>query len=322
MTQKSNNVRTALTAIAAVLAISSTSVFAQEVQDTTVEAPASDPLAPEPVITTDTAEPTAAEAVPPAAKPKVEKAETTAKTTTTARRTTVAANKPSSRAASHSGATARPAAPAPAAETPAGNVPLPVAPETLPVTEPVLAAPVEVQPIADTIAMDDALPIAGAAGLGLLALAGAGLASRRRRRRREDEEFETNQRALARADNEPESEPQMVRPEPAFARPVPQEPARPSGPATPLPAGFDISRFGRHVQAAYRGPTTDNPSLSLKNRLRRASFFDQQERRAAEQAKAAAPKPDPAWMSRKPNGSDFMFRPVASRPNLKPALQK
>jgi hypothetical protein len=48
-----------------------------------------------------------------------------------------------------------------------------------------------------------------------------------------------------------------------------------------LPNGFDLSRFGRHTRAAYRGPTPDNPSLSLRHRLRRASFFDQREREAA-----------------------------------------
>jgi hypothetical protein len=45
-----------------------------------------------------------------------------------------------------------------------------------------------------------------------------------------------------------------------------------------LPSGFDLSRFGPHVRAAYRGPTPDNPSLSLRNRLRRAAAMDQKER--------------------------------------------
>lgn len=45
-----------------------------------------------------------------------------------------------------------------------------------------------------------------------------------------------------------------------------------------LPNGFDLSRFGPHVQAAYRGPTEDNPSLSLRHRLRRAAAMDQKER--------------------------------------------
>ena len=55
-------------------------------------------------------------------------------------------------------------------------------------------------------------------------------------------------------------------------------------PVTKLPAGFDISRYGRHAQAAFLGPTPDNPSLSLIRRLKRAAFFDQRERRAAEAA--------------------------------------
>lgn len=37
-----------------------------------------------------------------------------------------------------------------------------------------------------------------------------------------------------------------------------------------------------HVDRAVRGPTPDNPSLSLKTRLKRAAFFDQREREVAE----------------------------------------
>ena len=33
-----------------------------------------------------------------------------------------------------------------------------------------------------------------------------------------------------------------------------------------------------HVDRATGGPTPDNPSLSLKTRLKRAAFFDQRER--------------------------------------------
>ena len=40
------------------------------------------------------------------------------------------------------------------------------------------------------------------------------------------------------------------------------------------PSGSDESHFDR----AMRGPTPDNPSLSLKTRLKRASFFDKRER--------------------------------------------
>jgi hypothetical protein len=37
-----------------------------------------------------------------------------------------------------------------------------------------------------------------------------------------------------------------------------------------------------HVDQAMLGPTPDNPSLSLKTRLKRARFFDQREREVAE----------------------------------------
>jgi hypothetical protein len=36
-----------------------------------------------------------------------------------------------------------------------------------------------------------------------------------------------------------------------------------------------------HVDRAMLGPTPDNPSLSLKKRLKRAAFFDQRERDVA-----------------------------------------
>ena len=37
-----------------------------------------------------------------------------------------------------------------------------------------------------------------------------------------------------------------------------------------------------HVDRATLGPTPDNPSLSLKTRLKRARFFDQRDRQVAE----------------------------------------
>ena len=47
---------------------------------------------------------------------------------------------------------------------------------------------------------------------------------------------------------------------------------------TPEPgSGSDES----HVERAMLGPTPDNPSLSLKKRLKRAAFFDQREREVA-----------------------------------------
>ena len=46
-----------------------------------------------------------------------------------------------------------------------------------------------------------------------------------------------------------------------------------------------------HVDRAMLGPTPDNPSLSLKTRLKRAAFFDQRERQVAE-GKAEPVDPD------------------------------
>ena len=37
-----------------------------------------------------------------------------------------------------------------------------------------------------------------------------------------------------------------------------------------------------HVDRAMRGPTPDNPSLSLRKRLKRAAFFDKRDREVAQ----------------------------------------
>jgi hypothetical protein len=120
------------------------------------------------------------------------------------------------------------------------------------------------------------LPIAGAVGLVLLALIGVVLAMRRRARRNEEE--------LAAVD-------QVV---PAFEGPAPVDPlfaAQPSAPIAAAPAATVAEPAlagpcadaapGSHVEAACEGPTEDNPSLSIKKRLKRAQFFDQREQLAA-----------------------------------------
>ena len=121
------------------------------------------------------------------------------------------------------------------------------------------------------------LPIAGAAGLGLLGLIGVGVAMRRRKRRNEEE--------IAAADQvEPAFEaPAQADPlfaEPAFA-PHPAEHAPAVAVAASGSAGSPSDCVeaapGSHVEAACDGPTADNPSLSIKKRLKRAHFFDQRE---------------------------------------------
>ena len=166
--------------------------------------------------------------------------------------------------------------------------------------------------------MNEALPIAGAGAVGLLALAGAGLALRRRRRRREEIEAE-EQWAAAEAERSTAAEPAAASEParaPAFAAPTAAATAAPmdeKAPVTALPAGFDLSRFGPHVQAAYRGPTPDNPSLSLRYRLRRAGALDQRERLAAEAKAEAAPE------SRAPAEGGFMIGRDRSKTEVRPA---
>ncbi len=112
----------------------------------------------------------------------------------------------------------------------------------------------------------------------ILALAGAGMAVRRRKRREEDE-LELDRQAYAEntdaawepiADEEPRP-PGASRSSNEAARcPAAMQP-------TEIPDDFDTSGFGRHVQAAYEGPTPENPSLSLRKRLKIAGELDRRE---------------------------------------------
>lgn len=274
----------AMTAIAAVLAFSSTQVIAQDsgtppdtAVDTSVETPAmTDPLAPAPAAETTP---------PPAPRPKVETARTEratrsasgTPTRSTARRTVAAVP-----AAAAPAPAAKPAAPAAPAAQPQPLTAQPAAPAPVAEPAPATAAP----DLMAELTSGETLPIAAAAALGLLALGGAGLVAHRRKRRRENEEFAARQQALEMIDDEPtlELDPaDEVRPGPVFARaPAPIHDPVPAAKA-PADAGFDASRFGPNVQAAYRGPTADNPSVSLEYRLRRAASLDEQEGKLIEQ---------------------------------------
>ncbi|KQX26087.1 hypothetical protein ASD39_02280 [Sphingomonas sp. Root50] len=184
-----------------------------------------------------------------------------------------------------------------------------------------------------TDASDDMLPIAGAAGAAIL-LIGGGLFAMRRRR--DDEEVHVADTVIAAP-----AEPVPVAPLPVQAampaaptsHPV-TTPAMPpmadrpvaatSGPTTAIPAGFDLSRFGRHTQAAYAGPTADNPFLSLKRRLKRASFLDGRERMAEQgvqpvtKAATAPVRPAPA-----PRQAEHITTRIKAppRPGFRPAWQ-
>jgi len=292
MEQKHTKLRPGMTAIAAVLALSSTQLFAQSAEapasadaPVLVTPPAVQPAAPlaapEQAPTVSVAAP--AQAMRTASTPIVNTPDTTAASTSDAAAPT--------RTVSHTAVTHTQTTQAPAVATvlPAAKA-MPAAPsepvaaktvvpaaaaapagasETV-TTSKTIAAPVATQRTVQTVS-DDGM-IAGIAGLGLIALAGGAFAYSRRKKRYEGYE-ET--------DIGPDSAPVDVMPIAPVAA-VPAAVVDADGPRTEVPAGFDISRFGRHTQAAYRGPTPDNPSLSLKRRLKHASFYDQRERMAAE----------------------------------------
>ena len=263
----------ALPAIAAALALSSTPAWSQEVQPTaepdpvTIDAPP--PVVESTPVTTDTAtettsEPTTAtEAAPVAPKPKPKPVKATS---------TATAKKPTATRVASSEAPAA-AAPAvtPAAEA-AQPAPQPIV-DARPPAEQAAIAPQEPKPALNVD--EDALMLGGGA-LALLALGGAGvgMASRRRRKRQEL------------ADQAAMDQPMTIEPEPAPREEMIHE----EQPAIVAPSAFawgnepkakaPEKNYGETwVERAYRGPTPENPSLSLRKRLKRANFFDARERR-------------------------------------------
>ena len=277
MTHIKKQLRPGATALAFALAFSTTPLLAQTATQpvVTLPTPAPPAAASAPTLPTPAA-PTVRAATPepaPVTVPEA-RAETRAapaertRTATTTRRT---------QNAMRNAAPAAPAAPAVVQAEPIAPAPVVPLAET-PVIEPAPVitdtAPLPVEPVAAE-GGSDLLPIAGGAA-GLLLLAGGAYALSRRRRDADDEEYapETWEQ-----DHVAYAEP-VAAPDPIWREPTPV--AAPAMAAAALPAGMDLSRYGRHVQAAYAGPTEDNPSLSLKRRLKRAAFFDQRERMARE----------------------------------------
>ena len=283
-----------MTAIAAVIALSSTPLFAQA-----DPAPAAAPpviVAPPPVTSAAPAisvpaAPASGSGLASVAVPDI--ATDTGSTVADSSVTAAAVAKPVVRAkpaTSSARAETRTESPPPVAEAPAA----PIASDKAATVTPAVPAPPPAAVVAAAPAVqptvapapvaqsgDDVAPIAGAAGLGLLALIGGAFAFSRRKRA--DEEVYAAPEAGIAAPIEPSPEPVFA---PVTAAPVIAPAVAPE--ASVLPNGFDISHHGRHVQAAYARPTPDNPSLSLRKRLKRASFYDQRERMAAAQTPAPA----------------------------------
>jgi hypothetical protein len=278
--------RTSATAIAAVLALSSTVAVAQE----TVTPPATSPP---PIVTPEATVPDAAPASPTLAPDPVatEVAVPATPTKRSAKPTRTAAARPKAApppppAAHRSAPVAAAAAPAAIAPTTTPAKPAPGI-DTTAATAPKPAPAPEAQPAVDT---EQALMLGGGA-LALLALGGAGIAAMRRRRRREDELVDETQYVEEPVEPvAPQHDPIFAEQQPALVAPAAS--AFAWGSPQPTTAGAEDDGSDRRagetwVERAYRGPSPANPSVSLRARLKRAAFFDKRERDVA--AGTAAP---------------------------------
>lgn len=261
-----------MTAIAAVLALSSTPLAAQEATSTDV-----------PLVTVPVSEPVVPATDPLAPAPE---AEVSAPAETTAAPETAEVSEPAEAAPIAKKAAATKAEPR-VTRTAAAPVATPAAEAPEPAAAPIVAArptaePAPVEQAEAEPRIDEAIPLAGGAGAVILALAGAGMAIRRRKRS-EEEEGESQDEMVLTDEVTP-----VPAPEP-WNSPVVEPGVAPAGARTDASEDFDTSRFGRHVQAAYRGPTPDNPSMSLRKRLKLAGELDRRERISGTMPKAAAP---------------------------------
>jgi hypothetical protein len=134
----------------------------------------------------------------------------------------------------------------------------------------------------------ETLPIAGGA-LALLAIGGAAAAVTSRRRRRREQEWADAETMSYEPFEETAvaPEPEINEVQPAITAPAASAFAwgnrtNGAGPAKEPVGEQDDRKPGETwVERAYRGPTPNNPSVSLRNRLKRAAFFDKRERDAA-----------------------------------------
>lgn len=277
----------AFPAIAAALALTSTTALAQQAQP--VPTDPVPPAAAEPAPTVEAPPVTDETSTPPSDSPApATEPSTTTKATTVKRSVRTATVKP---ATSTRTPALRPhAEAATAAPEPRASAVRPV--ESHPATDPVVDVNAKPAPAPTPAAIkpdssDNGIPIAAGGALALLALGGAAVAMNRRRRAHAeewvDEEAvyeEPRQMAVA---EEPQPEPKFAEAQPAIVAPAPSAFAWGNGQpavASPSTADPDDDRMPGEtwVQRAYRGPSANNPSASLRNRIRRAAFFDKRER--------------------------------------------
>ena len=289
----------ALPAIAAALALSSTPLVAQEApaQPTTPTTTTPAPVSADPAPVLDTTTPPVADTTTPdvvtptktTAKPVATRTVTKTTVTRTARASVPAAAAPAA-------APAAPAAPATSQSAVKPIVDTSAAPAAAPAPKPA-AEPASSGGIDNETAME-----LGGGALALLALgAGAWALSRRRRHDEEEVIYEDAYEPEAEVAREEETavaaEPAMAagtmaettpRHDPVFEHPNIVAPAasafawgKPDPATQPEDDGSDRNPGESWVERAYRGPSPANPSVSLRNRLRRAAFFDKREREVA-----------------------------------------
>ena len=121
----------------------------------------------------------------------------------------------------------------------------------------------------------------GGGALALLVLGGAALVISRRKRRREEESWRSDEPV------EPVAEPEpmiltetVVHEEPAMLAP-PMSAFDWSKAPRPETADGDCAELETWAERAKCGPTADNPSQSLKKRMKRAAFFEKRDREVA-----------------------------------------
>jgi hypothetical protein len=290
------SLRTASAAIAAVLALPSTSVLAHELTApaATPTAPAPQIILPQPVPPTEPTQPAPGETIPqPPPAPVAAEPTTAPVAAAPARRAPPAA----SRSAPRNAAVA--AAPAPiqsAEETSAPAVAdLPVEDSGAVATPPFTNEPVAPATVTNETVSDDGLSttelglICGAVAIG--GILGVALLNRRRR---DPDAPPFDVIAASKAPPPPVPQPRAEVPSPAVApaavtnaaAPVrqPQMQAQTSVPTSIGPRGTKprSTAVGRHEAMVDDGPTADNPFLTRRNRLRRARFLDKQEQQANE----------------------------------------
>jgi resuscitation-promoting factor RpfA len=282
--------RTGAAAIAAALALSSTPLIAQEAPASTQPVPILTP--PPPTTSNSTPAATTTDTV---TTPDTSTTDTTVASTARTRRTVTrarataaappaqAVHRSITRQTAHVAATGAPAAAVAKAARPVAAAP------ASPPTVQANPTPTPAQTTTSVPSNETALEF-GAGVLALIVLGGLAWAVSRRRHRDEFVEdrygpaYEPAPEAQA---AEPLNEPTIEQEQPAIVAPSAFAWGNEQDTANASEDGSDRRAGESWVERAYRGPSPANPSASLRNRLKRAAFFDKREREvAAGEAKA------------------------------------